>query len=74
VDISPKAQNSHNKTHRPYETEQEGRPKYECFNPTWGTKILMGGRGGRDKGGRGEGREKGDRIKYGKRQEGQENE
>ena len=41
MDISPKAQNTEDTTHRPYEAQEEGR--LQTFFRR-GTKILMGGR------------------------------
>jgi hypothetical protein len=34
VDIRNKGQNTHDTTHRPYESQKEGRPKCKCFSPT----------------------------------------
>jgi hypothetical protein len=74
VNISPKALNTHNKTHRPYEAQEEGRPKSYLEG---GTKYTWEVEGRRDLGRREEeDGEKGDRIRCGRRQgrctEGQE--
>jgi hypothetical protein len=48
VDTRIKAQNTHNITHRLYEAQEEGRPKYGCFLQSFlegGNRIIMGHRG-----------------------------
>jgi hypothetical protein len=63
VDISPKAQNNHDITHRPYEDQSMD----VSILIRRGNKIIIGGRGrkGTWEGG---GREKrGNRIRYGKK-------
>jgi hypothetical protein len=55
-----KAQNiTDHTTYRPYEAQGEGIPKYGCFSPTQGKKIITGG--GRREGFRKEREEKGKR-------------
>jgi hypothetical protein len=56
MDISQKeAWNTHNTTHRPYETQEEGRP-HQSVDATVllrrGKKIISGGRG-RERSGKG---------------------
>jgi hypothetical protein len=79
MDISPKSQNTHNSTHKPYVTSSllqhmELKKKEEqsvdaSILHRRGNKIITGSRGrvgpGRERGGRGK---RGDRIRYGKRQ------
>jgi hypothetical protein len=47
------SQNTHDITHRPYEAQEEGRPKCGYFSPTLkGNKIITGGRGWEGLGGK----------------------
>jgi hypothetical protein len=56
MDISQKAQNTYHSTHRPYEAQEEGRPKcMDALVLLRRGKIITGCRGGRDLGERGKG-------------------
>jgi hypothetical protein len=62
VDISPKAQNTQDTIHRPYEAQEEGRPKCGWIFQSYlerGRKYSLEVEGGRDLGGREEGGSKG---------------
>jgi hypothetical protein len=44
--VLEKAWNTHDATHRPYETQEEERANCGCFSSTQkGKKIIKGGRG-----------------------------
>jgi hypothetical protein len=46
VDISPKVQNIHDTTHRPYEVNKKESPSEDVSIPLRkGNKIIIGGRG-----------------------------
>ena len=53
MDISPEAHNAHGTIHRPYGAKEERRPGCECLSPALrGQKMISGGGGRGDFGGR----------------------